>query len=323
MTAQIFWTLPPVDERGESRTTSRGRTGFTDERPGTFTYYDHLFQIARAAEVAGFDGLVVPWDENGEDPWIVAASLARHTRRLALVPELEPGFATPVYLAKMSASFQRFSGNRLAWKLDLSRSAPVRRAHGDFLEGADWFTRAGEFLTAAAGVWTTKPFTFRGRFYDVEAGGFESPLSGLVRPRVFTSGDSGPAIEFAAQYADVHVLRAARPVVVARELARLDDAAARTSRTVQRGLSLRVVARHTEVEARRDALRELGAESAEISLVGSYVRVAEQLDEYLDLGLTHLVLNSSHALEEAYRLGEHVLPRVRGRFSPSKVAAAS
>jgi alkanesulfonate monooxygenase len=334
MTAHIFWTLPPGgDGRGGNLATrgdfpaTRPRglagAGFTDERGGKFNYYDYLFQVARAAEVAGFDGAVIPWDAEGEDPWIVASSVARHTRRLALVPELEPAFATPVYLAKMSVSFQRLSGNRLAWKLDLAREPRIRRAHGDFLEGADWYARADEFLQAARGVWTTRPFTFRGRFYDVEAGGFEGPLAGWPLPRIHTSGDSSAALEIAARHADVHLLQPARPVVVTRELARLDEAASRAGRDVQRGLTLRVVARHTDEEARRDALHELGAERSELALVGSYGRVAEHLDEYVGLGITHLVLDASPHLEEAYRLGEHVLPRLRSRFVEQTNAVAS
>jgi alkanesulfonate monooxygenase len=320
MTARIFWTLPAAGD-GRHGTLTRGdladaqprsfaRAGFTDDRGRRFGYHDYLFQAARAAEASGFDGALIPWDASGEDPWIVASALARHTRRLLLLPEVEVAFATPVYLSKMSVSFQRLSGNRLAWKLDLGRAADVRRAHGDFLEGADWFGRAEEFLTAARGVFTTHPFTFRGRFYDVEAGGFEGPLSGRPVPRVYTSGDTEAAMGVAARHADVHLLAAGHPVEVARELARLDEAVATAKRDVERGLSLRVVARHTDAEAERDA----AGEGSEFALVGSYSRVADRLDEYLSLGLTHLVLDAAPRLEEAYRLGEHVLPRLRGRF---------
>jgi alkanesulfonate monooxygenase len=329
MTASIFWSLPTEGDgrhgaktRGDFPDTRRRaftRGDLTDDRGSAFGHHDHLFQVARAAEVSGFDGVLVPWTPNGEDPWIVAASLARHTRRLLLLPEIEAGFATPVYLAKMSASFQRLSGSRLAWQIELERDAAVRRQNGDFLEGADWFQRADEFIVAARGVWSRRPFDFRGRFYEVEKGGFEAPLSGWPLPPLHTSGSSDEALAIAGRHSDVHLLRADRPLGVERERKRLALAAKAAGRTVRSGLRLAIVARHTEAEAVRDAQ----GKEAEGALIGSYRQVADALESYIELGIDHLVLEASPRLEEAYRLGEHVLPKLRSRFAAEPAPASA
>ena len=330
MSAQVFWTLPAS---GDGRSASRARfsrgdfqgstrlahgPGLTDDRGKHFTYYDQLFQVARAAESSGFKGVLIPWEPAGEDPWIVASALVRQTRRLLFLPELEPGFATPVYLAKMSVSFQRLSGNRLAWQFELERDPQVRRAHGDPVQGDDFFTRVDEYLEAARGVLLTRPYDFRGRFYDVEKGGFDAPLAGTPLPPVFTSGSSDAALALAGKRSDFHVVRGASLDGVKSAIARLAAAAAAHGRSVKPALRLQVIARHTDEEARA-AAREAGTEA---DLIGSYDNVAQRLEAYLDLGVERLILSGYPHLEEAYRLGEHVLPKLSAHRAVAREVAA-
>ena len=330
MGVSFFWTLPvDGDRRGPSA--RRGFTGgLRDERRGHFTDYDYLLQVARAAESAGFTGAFVPWDEQGDDSWIVAASLAREVRQLIFLPELQPGFTTPVYLAKISTSFQRLAGDRLAWKIDLERDPAVRRAHGDRLIGADFFARAGEYLEAAKGVWTEDPFDYEGRFFAVEKGGLKGPLAGHPLPPTYTSGRSDEALAFAARHADVHLLEGDEPSAVSAQIERLDQAVARfvvskpvdgpPRRAVKRGLRLSVVARHTAEEA-REAVRVAGWEARPDLLAGNHDEVAHRLDELANLGIDQFVLDGTPHLEEAYRTGEHVFPRLTVAARPLARAA--
>ena len=48
------------------------------------------------------------------------------------------------------------------------------------------------------------------------------------------------------------------------------------------------------------------------ALVGSYDQVAERIREYADLGLDTYILSGYPHLEEAYTVGEEILPRLRG-----------
>ena len=326
MTTQYYFTLPPagdgrgVARRGDHRGIPRPNLsplGLTDDRGRKFDYYDYLLQAARAAEVSGFHGVFIPWQPSGEDPWIMASGLARQTRRLRFLPELRLAFATPVYLAKMAASFQRLSENRLDLAFELEGDPSLRRKHGDFLEGGDWFERAGEYLTALKGVWTTRPYDFRGRFYDVEAGGLESPLSSVPLPRIVTSGRSDEALAFAAAHADLHFLPSLDLDVLEPEVRRLERAAERAGTKPKLGIRLRVVARHTEEEAYRDSDHTLSS----IAVSGSYARVASRLEGYARLGVELFVLDGQPRLEEAYRLGEHVLPRLPSRIATGPALA--
>ena len=79
-------------------------------------------------------------------------------------------------------------------------------------------------------------------------------------------------------------------------------------------------ARMTELNAgRRDGLVVapnlwagvgLVREGAGTALVGSHDEVAERLAEYVEAGFTELILSGWPHVEEAYRVGEQVLPRV-------------
>ncbi|MEU7003961.1 LLM class flavin-dependent oxidoreductase [Nonomuraea sp. NPDC046570] len=256
--------------------------------------FDHLAQVGRAAELAAFTGAVAPFDPEGEESLVVAAALLRQTRWLRLRAEFHPGIATPVYAAKISASLQRFSGDRLDWGLAVDLDPAVARAQGDFHEGADRYARAAEFLTVAKGVWREPGYTYRGRFYEVLAGGFDAPLAGRDFPRVHLSGTSPAALELSALHGDVHVFE------------RGDDLEAGIAALPGLAYAIRlpVLAREDDEEAWADAAR-LGGFTG---LVGSYEQVAEEIRAYAGRGVTIFQLDASPYIEETYRLGEHLLP---------------
>jgi alkanesulfonate monooxygenase len=62
-------------------------------------------------------------------------------------------------------------------------------------------------------------------------------------------------------------------------------------------------------------------EGAGTALVGCHDEVADRLAEYVQCGFEHLVLSGWPHVEEAYRVGEKVLPRVRRRLSRGSPAS--
>lgn len=185
---EFLWRLPTRGDGRRARPELRHRGGFgaaapetpaTDPRPDRYGPFDDLSQIIDAAELAGLDGVLAPYDPRGEESWIVAAGALRATRYATVVTEFEPAFGTPVYAAKMSATLQRLSRGRLAWRLAVDTEDDAAAARGDPVTGADRYARAAEFLTVARGVWNTEPvpgsgfdgtgFAFDGRYYHVVA----------------------------------------------------------------------------------------------------------------------------------------------------------
>jgi alkanesulfonate monooxygenase len=228
--------------------------------------------LSRAADLAGLTGLFVPFDPDGAESLVTAAGLLRNSRHLRVVAEFHPGIATPVYAAKFAASVQRFSHDRLGWQLAVDLDRSTARAQGDFLEGPDRYARAEEFLTIAKGVWNEADFTYEGRFYEVLGGGLGFPLSSGAFPRVHLTGTSPEALALSARHADVHIFDVGDDLETA--IAQLPG--------VAYALRLPVT----------DAL-------------------GETILEYADRGVTEFFLEAASPLEEAYRLGEHLLPLLR------------
>lgn len=312
MTIELIWQLPTAAS-AEQRVRRAG-----------FGIYDHLAQIARAVELTGFDGLAISNDPAGEEPLIVAAVLLRSVRRLKLVPTITSALGSAVYVAKMAASFQRFSGGRLGWNLAL----------GD--DGLH--ARLDELLTVATGVWHEQGFTHKGRFFEVENGGFGGPLSGLAFPEVYLSGTAEADLVLSAARADVHLFDLEPIDALRAKAGRLRELARQRDRRLRLGLRIRTIARETAEEAESDArqlLQQGGGDrtldrafspnlwqsDGPAMLVGSYEQMAERLNAYIDAGFSSLILSGAPALEEAYRIGEHVLPRIHGRAVVSRAAA--
>ena len=56
----------------------------------------------------------------------------------------------------------------------------------------------------------------------------------------------------------------------------------------------------------------LGSQGSPLGFVGSYEQAAETIDGFIQLGVQGFILSSTPALEEAFHVGEEVLPLVRG-----------
>ncbi|CAG0965264.1 alkanesulfonate monooxygenase [Myxococcaceae bacterium] len=358
MAIEFIWQLPTGGDgrHGDATQTRRGeRSGLTrppftegvsDPRGERFNFLDHLHQIARAADLAGFDGIQIQHDPQGDESWIVAGYLARGSRRLKLLTEFEASRGSAVYAAKNAASFQRFTQGRFAWQISPGGDAALRRQQGDHAPDSDILPRIGEFVEVAKGVLTQSPYRFKGRFFEVLDGGFNGPLSNNPVPPVYLSGGSPEAYALSAQWADVHVLDAAPVDELKETIAKLEALAAGQGRSLAFGLRIDVLARETESEAVRDAQRFLAQSGravgssdpvvapglwagfatertgAAASLVGSYGTVAERLVKYAEAGVSSFILAAIPHLEEAYRIGEQVLPVVRSRIATRLSKAA-
>jgi alkanesulfonate monooxygenase len=355
MPIEFIWQLPTSSDgryadagryrRGERSPSARPAftDGVSDPRGTRFNFLDHLHQIARAADLSGFDGIQIQNDLEGDESWIVAGYVARSTRRLKLLAEFEASRGSAVYAAKNAVSFQRFTGGRFAWQIGQGGSAKQRRQQGDFVDDADILPRIEEFITVARGVLTEAPFNFKGRFFEVQNGGFKGPLANQPVPPVYLSGNTDEAYRLSAKWADVHVLDAGPVESVGSSISTLKGLAAEQGRKLEIGLRIDVLARETEEEAQRDALRfleqsgrQLGTiiapnlwadfsvnrTGARASLVGSYEQVAERLIDYAEAGITSFLLAAIPHFEEAYRVGEQVLPTVRSRLASNEQKAA-
>lgn len=264
---------------------------------------------ASAARLTGLDGLYVPFDPEGLESLVVAGALLRETGGAQVTAEFHPAIATPVYAAKLTASAQRFTGSRLAWRLHVDLDPAVAHAQGDFVdETKDRYARADEFLTIACGVWDIDGYTYEGRFYSVLGGGFPVGRSSREFPTVYLSGVSDEALELSAKHADVHLFTPDQ------------DRSQKPSR-VRAGLVVPVVARDDDQEAALEAKRS-GYDTRPGALIGSYDRVAEALTQYAAEGIDEFFLQVPDPITDGYRFGQLVLPLTTTPLTTTGEAAA-
>jgi alkanesulfonate monooxygenase len=239
---------------------------------------------------------------------------------------------------------------------------------GDFVPHDERYARATEFMDVVRGYWSNPDFHYQGKYYRAEGGGLRGPLAKAALPLICTAGSSEPAREFGAKHADYYLMRAERPHEVAELIADVRRRARQWGRedTIRFGLSIDVIARETDAEARaeasrffeeakargaakaaaahaglrsarklgyetefeRDAGKERGFDEFFIhpnvwagfgyigippgcALVGSYQDVVARIREYHAIGIELFFLAGYPHLEEAYRIGEHILPHFR------------
>ncbi|MFI9829896.1 NtaA/DmoA family FMN-dependent monooxygenase [Streptomyces sp. NPDC051913] len=188
-----------------------------------FSSFEHL---ARTAERGLFDffflaeglrlrehkGHVHDLDVVGRpESLAVLNALAAVTERLGLAATVNATFNEPYDLARRLATLDHLSGGRAAWNVVTSSDAFTGEnfRRGGFLDRADRYTRAAEFVATARELWdswtpdgVSRPFAHRGRHFDI-AGEFGVPRSPQGHPVVIQAGDSDEGREFAAATADV------------------------------------------------------------------------------------------------------------------------
>ncbi|MCG5212767.1 LLM class flavin-dependent oxidoreductase [Streptosporangium soli] len=372
MPVDIYWRIGTHGDQQSlrRRTVSRGAwapvlpgsltPGIRDGHADGYSYVDHMADVARASEISGFVGGLLPSFPNTDDPWAAAATLARETSTYRFMIAFQPGFLHPVQAARMSASLQRATGGRVVYNIISGGGGPDQLWWGDKVDHDDRYARTSEFLDVLKGVWNGGPYDFEGRFYRVEGAGLPEPLARQPFPEIYFSGSSKAAIQAAGRHAD-HYLSWLEPYEpLAEKFAQVREHSETIGRAPKFAVRVEVLARDTEEEAWEEIRRGWdgidpsvlrgatgdsigwqrsrsfvtgavnGYRDLEVQpnvwggfhllrggpafgLVGSYQQVAERLDELISLGVDAFILAGVPHLEEAYRVGEEVLPLLRGR----------
>ncbi|WP_405642381.1 NtaA/DmoA family FMN-dependent monooxygenase [Streptomyces sp. NBC_00019] len=188
-----------------------------------FSSFEHL---ARTAERGLFDffllaeglrlrehkGRIHDLDVVGRPESItVLNALAAVTEHLGLAATVNATFNEPYELARRLATLDHLSGGRAAWNVVTSSDAFTGEnfRRGGFLDRAERYARAAEFVATARELWDSwtpdglsRPFAHRGQHFDI-AGEFTVPRSPQGHPVVIQAGDSEEGREFAAATADV------------------------------------------------------------------------------------------------------------------------
>jgi FMN-dependent oxidoreductase (nitrilotriacetate monooxygenase family) len=184
--------------------------------------FDYLF-LAEGLRLREQKGRIHDLDVVGRPNTLaILAALAGVTEHIGLVGTLQTTFNEPLELAKQLATLDHLTDGRAGWNVvtssDAFHGANFRR--GGFLDHADRYTRAAEFIELSRELWdswesdavvASSVFADRSRIRDVDhhgpqfdvSGTFPVPRSPQGHPVVVQAGDSDEGRDLAARHAEV------------------------------------------------------------------------------------------------------------------------
>lgn len=223
------------------------------ERPAVLEY---LTEVTQAAEEAGFANILVPCGTHCIDAWAVASAIATRTRKIKFLVAFRPDITGPVYAAQQANSLDHLTGGRCTLNV-VTGSTPVdQKRCGDHLAHDDRYDRTEGFLDVVFRLWEEKgPVTHKGKFFDVEEAAIYPPRVTRPNPTIFLAGSSGVGKRVADRFGDVHMMYAAEPEVIAKDIAEVSRLSQQfpRKRPLEFGIRHLVCVRETKAEARRAA----------------------------------------------------------------------
>ncbi|MFD0257386.1 LLM class flavin-dependent oxidoreductase [Kitasatospora indigofera] len=194
------WTDPA--SRSQIEFSSFRHLAETAER-GKFDF----FFLAEGLRLREVKGRIHDLDVVGRPESItVLNALAAVTDRLGLAATVNATFNEPYELARRLASLDHLSEGRAAWNVVTSSDAFTGEnfRRGGYLDRADRYTRAAEFVRLAREFWDADgaEVSHAGPQFDV-TGTLSLPRPPQGHPVVIQAGDSEEGREFAASAADV------------------------------------------------------------------------------------------------------------------------
>ena len=100
---EFGWFLPTrgdTDDYGDPRKVPAGMDMFS--------------RVAKAAEAAEFEYMLIPVGHQCWDAWMTGALMIGQTKKMRMLVAARPAYVHPVLLAKMIATSDQLSGGRIA-----------------------------------------------------------------------------------------------------------------------------------------------------------------------------------------------------------------
>ena len=269
---------------------------------------------AVAAERHGFD-LISAFDHlHGDaptyEPWTLLTVIAGRTTRIRVATRvLAVPYRNPAVLAKMAETLDRLSGGRLILGLGGGYVDDEFRAFGlPELSMGDRIAALGEAIELIRGLWMEPELTFEGRFHRTEHARIEPKPAHHIPIWLGTYGPRALAITGRLADGWIPSLGFAAPGKVVGMRDRMWAAAEAAGRDPASITSVYNIV----VRVDREPTGQAGVVS------GPPEAIAEELLGFTKLGFAgfNLVPTGEGRLDQVDRLGEEVLPLLRGAAVP-------
>jgi F420-dependent oxidoreductase-like protein len=296
------------------------------------TTWTEYLDAVKTVEALGYDTLwnfdhLLPFSGDPAEPcfetWTTLAAMAMATSRIrigALVNGVM--YRDPATLAKAAVTVDHMSGGRLEFALGAAWAEREFRAYGlPYPPIGERMSRLEEALDIVKLLWTEQRSNYQGRYYTIEDAPCEPKPVQQPHPPIMIGGNGPRTIRIAARHADVWN-GFGQPSEIAATIALLRSACEKIGRDVDEIelschplMSIASTAEEAEAKAQA-AVARVGSSVDENRgrwLLGTPDDVRRQLQQFIDVGVTHWVIGmgAPFDLEGLALFANEVIPTFR------------
>ncbi len=272
-----------------------------------------LKEVWQEAEALGFDTLwtndhllasVGPADAPELEAWTLLAAMATNTAKIKIGAMVTNNtFRHPSVLAKMAATVDHLSNGRLILGIGAGWFEREHQAYGITFPSVKYRTnQLAEALEVITKLWSANPtVSFKGQYYTlIDAPFMPKPVQQPHPPIMIGGIGEKKILPLVAKYAQMWNIPSLPPEQVAEKGKVLEKACQKIGRNcteIERSYltPLYIKSDATEVQTlleRVDELRKVSVDEVRRSvLAGDPAAVKQQMQAYIDAGVTHFIIN--------------------------------
>jgi dimethylsulfone monooxygenase len=299
--------------------------------------------ILTEADKAGFDIILFAERHLGTDmeAWVLGSAISALTTRIRSMIAVHPGLWHPQIVAKMSSTLDRLCTGRMCLNLITGWNVEEHRMYGGetMLGNDDRYIRAEEFVEIIHGLWRETPFSYKGRFYEVDAAELLLKPATPTPPEIFTASRSPRGLDMIAKIGDWWFLDydkdAPDTKTVMESLQRsIDDMRermAKTGRTVRFAFNPYICFGSSREAAMERALKLVTPDGSDADMrkllkrvgpatkagcVGTPDQVRDQVEKFREMGIELLLFKFPPLIEELHAIRDEIIAPMRAARVP-------
>jgi F420-dependent oxidoreductase-like protein len=277
------------------------------------TTVEELKEVWKEAEALGFDTLwtndhllpsVGPSNESNLESWSLLAAMATVTSRVKIGALVTSNtFRHPAVLAKMATTIDHLSNGRFILGIGSGWFEREHQAYGvAFPSVKDRSKALGEALEVITKLWSSdSPVSFKGQYYTlVDAPFMPKPVQKPYPPIMIGGIGEKRTLPLVARYAHMWNIGNLEPQKIAEKNKVLEQACQKVGRNcaeIERSYLTPLYIKADPAAAQSlletlAKLRKITVDEARKSvLVGDSAAIRQQLQAYVDVGITHFIIN--------------------------------
>ncbi|MFC9328861.1 LLM class flavin-dependent oxidoreductase [Kitasatospora sp. NPDC057015] len=213
-------------------------------------YRARVAATARAAEAAGWSGILVPHNLREVDPWTVASYIGAVSPELTPLVAVQPSGTPPHTAAACAAAYAELYGRPLYFNLVAGARDDEMHSIGERLDHDGRYRRLREYAQVLRALLAGAEAELTGEHYTYRRLRLEPRAAVLAGCKVFIAGSSPQSVALAVDEADVVVTH---PLPFERWREESLDPLRRAGYRGELGIRIGIVSRESRAEARRVA----------------------------------------------------------------------